>query len=157
MASSLVMIRVRSMVTPGTLRGFEPVATMISAAATQRGRALDPVDLVLLEQVLDALGQAADDLVLARLNLAHVDGRGAEGQHHAPFVGVLDHLERVRVFEEGLGWNAAPQQAGAPERGLPLHHGHALAQLRGPDGGHVAARPRADDDGIVFLGHRRFS
>ena len=33
-ASSLVMMRVRSMSTPGTLRGVEPVATMISLASS---------------------------------------------------------------------------------------------------------------------------
>ena len=75
---------------PGTLRGDEPVATMISlrlerlllalddldpALAGERRGALDPVDLVLLEQELDALGQAGDDLVLARVHLPHVDRR----------------------------------------------------------------------------------
>ena len=34
MASSLVMIRLRSISMPGTLRGCEPVATMISWRAT---------------------------------------------------------------------------------------------------------------------------
>ena len=88
-ASSLVMMRLRSISMPGTLRGADPVATMISlrarsvcavafedvdaAVAGQPRRALDPVDLVLLEQELDALGQAGDDPVLARLHLGHVD------------------------------------------------------------------------------------
>ena len=44
------------------------------AVPGQTRRALDPVDLVLLEQELDALGQPADDLVLARVHLPHVDG-----------------------------------------------------------------------------------
>ena len=73
-ASSLVMMRLRSISMPGTPRGDEPVATMISfarakrlrlaledvdaAVAGQPRRPLDPVDLVLLEQELDALGQA---------------------------------------------------------------------------------------------------
>ena len=92
-ASSLVMMRVRSISMPGTLRGADPVATMISLRARsvcvspsntstpplpgQARRALDPVDLVLLEQELDALGQAGDDPVLARLHLRHVDADGA--------------------------------------------------------------------------------
>ena len=88
------MMRRRSISIPGTLRGAEPVATMISfrarsvcvvtfehldaAAAGQPRRAFDPVDLVLLEQELDALGQAGDDAILPRLHLRHVDrdGRG---------------------------------------------------------------------------------
>ena len=43
----------------------------------RRAGALDPVDLVLLEQELDALGQPGDDLVLARLHLVHVEADGA--------------------------------------------------------------------------------
>jgi len=87
-ASSLVMIRLRSISMPGTPRGLEPVATMISLRArsvcfspsktsTPRcrsgGRCLDPVDLVLLEQKLDALGEPADDPIFPALDLAHVD------------------------------------------------------------------------------------
>ena len=77
------------MVTDGTLRGAEPVAMMISFASSvcvspsttstlpgagESRRAFDPGDLVLLEQELDALGEPADDLVLAGLHLRHVDG-----------------------------------------------------------------------------------
>ena len=92
-ASSLVMMRLRSISMPGTPRGAEPVATMISlrarsvccspfehvdaAVAGQSRGALDPVDLVLLEQELDALGQAVDDPVLARVDLRHVDASAA--------------------------------------------------------------------------------
>src|SRR5206468_10318291 len=43
------------------------------AVARQACRPLDPVDLVFLEQELDALRQAGDDPVLPRLNQAHVD------------------------------------------------------------------------------------
>ena len=84
---------------PGTLRGAEPVATMISlrarsvcvspsndldaAVAGQPRRALDPVDLVLLEQELDALGQAGDDPVLAGVHLRHVDADGATGRRRS--------------------------------------------------------------------------
>ena len=44
-----------------------------AAVARQPRRALDPVDLVLLEQELDALRQAGHDAVLPRLDLVHVD------------------------------------------------------------------------------------
>ena len=47
-----------------------------AAVAGQPRRPLDPVDLVLLEQELDALGQPADDAVLPRLHLRHVDADG---------------------------------------------------------------------------------
>ena len=99
------MMRVRSISMPGTLRGADPVATMISLRARSvcvspsktstpplpvepRG-SLDPVDLVLLEQELDALGQAGDDAILARLHLRHVDADGGRRpERHAPLLGV---------------------------------------------------------------------
>ena len=163
------MMRLRSISMPGTLRGADPVATMISlrarsvcclaledvdaAVAGQPRRALDPVDLVLLEQELDALGQAGDDAVLARLHLGHVDADRGAAERDAPVLRVLDDLQRVRVLEQRLGRNAAPQQAGAAERLLLLDDGDLQAELRGADRGDVAAGAGADHDDVVFLGH----
>ena len=143
-ASSLVMIRLRSISTPGTLRGAEPVAMMISfdavrrllvafddvdrAAAGDRRGALDPFDLVLLEEELDALGEPGHDLVLARLHLIHVDADGAFADRDAPLLDVLHHLERVRVLEQRLGRNASPDEAGAAERFLLLDDARSSAR-----------------------------
>src|SRR4029077_2470329 len=55
-----------------------------AAVAGQTGRSLDPVDLVFLEEELDAFGQAADDAVLPRLHLAHVDADRTRRQGDAP-------------------------------------------------------------------------
>ena len=84
-ASSLVMIRLRSIAMPGhaarrraggdddlparAQRLRVALEDVDAAVAGQPRRALDPVDLVLLEQKLDALRQAGDDPVLARLHL----------------------------------------------------------------------------------------
>ena len=176
-ASSLVMIRLRSISMPGTLRGCEPVATMISfravsvcclaagdldrALAGQPGAALDPVDLVLLEEQLDAAGQPLDDLVLAGLHLGHVEADGRLTDRQPPVLPVLRDLERVRVLEERLGRDAAPVEAGAAEHRRALDHRGAKPELRRADGGDVAARPRPDDHDdrirsplLVFLSHR---
>ena len=59
--------------------------------------------------------------------------------------------EELAGVEEGLGRDAADAQAGAAERCLPVHADHAHAELGGPDGGHVAARARADDCEVVAL------
>ena len=93
---------------PGTLRGDDPVATMISLPAviwlvapaasvtsiaplpSSRADALDPLDLVLLEQHADAAGQALDDLVLAVLDDVHVEAdRGRLAERDAPVLGRL--------------------------------------------------------------------
>ncbi len=132
MASSLVMIRFRSISIPGTLRGCDPVATMISrrrrqhlrlavgdldpALARQAAAALDPVNLVLLEQELDAAGEALDDLVFSRLHLRHVDADRGLAERQTPVLPLLCHLEGVGVFEERLRRNAAPIEAGTAER-----------------------------------------
>jgi hypothetical protein len=89
MASSLVMMRRRSSSIPGTLRGCDPVATMICFVAVsvclspsvistlpppaRPAAALDPGDLVPLEQQLDAACEPLDDLVLAGLHLGPVE------------------------------------------------------------------------------------
>src|ERR1700682_6691535 len=80
-----------------------------AAVPGQPGGAFDPVDLVLLEQEFDALGEPADDPILPGLDLAHVDPDRAPRNRHAPLLGVMDDLEGVRVLEEGLRRDAPPQ------------------------------------------------
>ena len=69
----------------------------------------------------------------------------------APFLRRLRDLQRVRVLEQRLGGNAAPDEAGAAERLLLLDDGHLQAQLRGANGRHVAARAGADHDDVVLV------
>ena len=77
----------------------------------------------------------------------------ARADRDAPLLRVLDDLQRVRVLEQRLGRDAAPQQAGAAERLLLLDDGDLQSELRGADRGHVAAGAGADDDDVVFVGH----
>ena len=51
--------------------------------------------------------------------------------------------------------NAAPDEAGAAERLLPLDHRHLQPELRGANRRHVAARPRAHHHHVVFARHAR--
>ena len=133
-----------------------------SAAAGQPRRPLDPVDLVLLEQELDAAGEAIDDPILARLHVGHVDRhrrrRGSAGPDgHAPLARMLDDLQRVRVLEERLGGNTAPDQAGAAERLLLFHDGGGQPELRGADCSDVSAGAGADHNDVVVACHHRLS
>ena len=77
--------------------------------------------------------------------------RPAGADRDAPLLRVLDDLQRMRVLEQRLGRDAAPQQARAAERLLLLDDGDLQTELRGADGGHVAAGAGADDDDVVFV------
>ena len=157
---------------PGTLRGAEPVATMISLRArsvcvspSKTSTPPLPVSraVPLIQSILFFLNRNSTPLVrpptiaiLARLHLRHVDaddGRRRRADRDAPLLRVLDDLQRVRVLEQRLGRNAAPDQARAAERLLLLDDGDLQAELRGADGGDVAAGAGADHDDVVFVGH----
>ena len=92
---------------------------------------------VLAEQPLDALRQLAHDLVLA----LHHDGEvQPDGGPDAVGGRVIAHEGEVLArVEQCLAGDAAHVQAGAAQRRVPFHAGDPQAELRGPDGGDVAA------------------
>ena len=66
--------------------------------------------------------------------------------------GLADPVEERAGRDQRLRRDAADVQAGAAEE-LLLDHGHLLAELREPDGAHVAGRTGADDDDLLLLSH----
>ena len=127
------------------------VADLDLALFGDGGPALQPVDLVLLEQELDALGVLADDVVLVGQHLFPVDRRRFALQAHLGKV-VLCLVQLVRGVQQGLRRDAAHVQAGAAQRLAAFHAGGLEAKLRAADRGNVAAGTGADDDDVV-LGH----
>ena len=152
---------------PGTLRGVDPVATMISLRA--RSVCLSPSKtstpplpvsraVPLIQSILFFLKRNSTPFVspptmrsFRACTCAMSMPIGPVRAGHAPFLRVLHDLERVRVLEQRLGRNAAPYQARPAERLLLLDDRDRETELRGPDGGDVAARPCADHDDVVFL------
>ena len=142
-------------------RGLErllavPAAQHDPPRAPEPGRALDPGDLVLLEQRSDALGEAPDDAVLARhhrteveLHPVHLDAVGAE-----PVARLVVEFARV---EERLRGDAAHVEARAAQRPVLLDAGDAHPELGGADGGDVPARSGADHDEVVAIGRHHTS
>ena len=118
--------------------------------------ALEPVDLVLLEQELDAGGVVFDDLVLVghhgrqvQLDRAELDAMTREG--------VLGFLELLGTGQQRLGRDAADIEAGAAQRLALFDAGRLQAKLCGADGGNITAGSTADDDNVVgFLRHLFF-
>src|SRR5690606_1250145 len=132
------------------------VALAVHLDAVRRGdpaRALQPVDLVLPEEELDALDVGLDHLVLVgehglqvELDLADLDPEAGER--------VLRLLELLAGLQERLGGNAADVEAGAAERRALFHAGDLEPELRRADRADVAAGPGADHDEVVSrLGH----
>ena len=112
-------------------------------------RALVDIDLVLAHQELDALHQAVAHLAAALLRDRIVDGQVLEAE--AEFLAVVQQVQDLCVAQQRLGWDTTDVQADAAQE-LTVDDRNLLAQLRGPDRGHIAARPTADDDDVVFSG-----
>jgi hypothetical protein len=113
--------------------------------------ALEPVDLVLLEQKLDALGVALDGRLLVGEHLGQVDG--GIGAHYAHlFKFLLGLVEEFGGVEHGLRGDAADVEAGAAKGFAALDAGGLEAELGAADGAHVAAGAGADDYHVI-LGH----
>src|SRR5690606_34301144 len=116
-----------------------------------RAVSLDPGDLVLAEQELDALGVLRDDIRLAGLH---------GGQVNAQVVDVNAVLRRVQaqpldVFggaEQRLGRNAADVDAGTAQCRVTFDAGDGKAELRGTNAGDIAARSAAEHDDVEMLG-----
>ena len=164
---------------PGSARGFEPVATMtcfaVSVSASpatstcQRSRFCPAklprpwknVDLVLLEQVDDAVVVLLDDLVLALRASARGRARRpltlmpcsakrwpACSKFSDDCSSALDGMQPTLV--------QVPPSAGLPSAPRPVVDAGGLeAELRGADRGDVAAGAAADHDDVE-VGHFRY-
>ncbi len=124
------------------------------AVPVQRG------DVVRLEQLADAAGQLAHDLVLARDHGRHV--RAHALVHDAvQRVVISQGLEQLGALQQRLGRDAADVEAGAAQGGLALlahplvDAGSLQTQLGAADRCDVPGRAGADDDDVEFVGHSR--
>ena len=142
--------------------GFDLVLGAISAGDgnfPRRGdtpEALEPVDLVLAEQELDAAGQGGYHPVLARHHRAEVEPDVADLD---PVLGerVPGFGEFLRGLQQCLRRDAADVEAGAAEAVAALDAGRLEPELRRPDRRDIAARPGPDDDDVVAIGHDRWT
>ena len=110
------------------------------------------IDLVLLDQELDALGQLLDHLVLAPHHRLEVEGQPG-GLDAVVGELVVCYLEMVRRLQQRLRRDAADVEARAAQGAILFDDGRLQAQLRGADRGDVAAGAAADNDEIVYVTH----
>ena len=140
-------VRGRYRARPAIRRGdVQPAFAGEAAVAGEHGHA------VLLHQTRHALVELGGHRARARHHRGQVGGR----RRHLDAVGgrVPHQPQHVGRAQQRLGRDAAPVQADAAQLRL-LHQRGLHAELRGADGGHVAARPAADHDhvkrGIVHV------
>src|SRR5690606_10685248 len=132
----------------------------VVVAADEAPEALQPRDLVLAEQELDALGHPAHDRRLARLHLRDVEAHAVDVDA-VRAVALAHQLVSLAGSEQRLRRDAADVQAGSAERELAfvvapaLDAGDVHAELRGADRRDVAAGAGTDHDDVVDLGHAR--
>src|SRR6202030_3143975 len=115
--------------------------------------ALEPIDLVLAEQELDAAGQRRDDFVFAAHHRPEVEPDLADLNpvlgERMPGLG-----EFLRGLQQCLRRNAANIETGSAEAGAAFDASRLQPQLRRSDRRDVAARPRPDDYDVVTIRHR---
>jgi hypothetical protein len=114
--------------------------------------ALDVVDLVFLEEILDAARVLADDLVLPRHHgrEIEIDAGDLDAVLGERMLGLGIFL---RGLQQRLRGNAADIEAGAAGRAAPVDAGGLEAELRRADRGDIAAGTAADDDDVVGVSH----
>src|ERR1700680_503912 len=122
------------------------------ARARDAAGAVESVDLVLLEEEIDALDVALYPLVLEFLHARQIELRRRHTDAHGGEL-VASLLEQLGGIEQRLRRDAADVEAGAAEGPVLLHHRSLKAELCGADRAHVAAGTAADDDDVV--GHER--
>ena len=126
---------------------FTSTCRAVARARQDRAVALDPVDLVLLHQELDALGVLGDDLVLAIEHHGVIQPRILAVD--AVFAGVQEVLPDIGRVQQRFGRDAADMQAGAAQLGVFFDDGGLQAVLPGANRRRVAAGAAPDDNHVV--------
>src|SRR5215208_197860 len=110
--------------------------------------AMHGIDLVLLEQELDPFDVALDAGILEFHHGIEIELRGLQLDAH-PAETVTGLFEQLGGMQQGLRRDTADIETGAAVGCALFHHRGFQAQLRRPNGAHIAARAGADDDEIV--------
>jgi hypothetical protein len=121
------------------------------ARVLERGEALEPVDLVLLEQEFDAAGQPFDRRVLLAEQHGQVELDLARLHAELGQRAVRGFLEQLGAVQQRLGGNAADVEAGAAQRLAAFGAGGLEPELRRADRRDIAAGTRADDEDVVVV------
>src|SRR5579871_675339 len=109
--------------------------------------ALDPFDLVLLHQVLDAFGVLGNDSVSTVADERKIQARILA--MNAFLVGMDETIPNIRRVQEGFGRNAADMQTASAKLGVFLNNGGFQAVLTRANGRRIPTGTAPDDDYVV--------
>ena len=122
-----------------------------SMGILERGRALQPIDLVLLEQELDPAGQILDRRGLLALHNAQIELNLAGLDPELGECAASGLLEQLRAMQQRLGRDAADIEACAAKRLARFGAGDFQVGLGSTDRGDIAAGACADDEHVVVV------
>ena len=145
----VAMIRL-SRCTTRCCRPCRPDAVLAALVAGEGAPAVDLGDLVLLHQVVDALGAGVGDLAAALVGRA--EGHRGVALDPEGLLLLGDDVRDLGVAEQCLGGDAADVEADAAPV-LLLDDPDALAELGGADRGDVATGAGTEDEDVE-VGHR---
>ena len=120
----------------------------------QSSNPADVIDLVLLEEELDASTQFVGDFAAAADDLAPVEAQAFHLQ--TELLGAMgDGVIELRIFQQSLGRNAAPVETRSTSA-IHFDAGHFFAELSGANGTNVSGWSATNNNEVV--GHEiRFS
>ena len=131
--------------------GLEPaVADVHRRTRTDPGASRDDLDPSMLDKPGEPLHQLVDHRVL------ECDDRRPVGLARGldpPFGRALDRIHHRSRLQQCLRRDAPAEQAGSSEPLVLLHDGDPLAQLRGTQGGGIAAGASSDYDDVERVAH----
>ena len=139
----------------GHLRGISLGVGHLQFTATgQRTGAHDHVDLVLFQKVPYPLVELRGDATRTLNDIFDVEGHVLDRQ--SEFLRMVDQVLNFGRSQKSLGRNTPPVQTDTAEM-FTFHDSYFHADLRGTDGGYIAAGTTPDHDQVVLIVSQRIS
>ena len=143
-------LRLRARCDDEVLRGDLSPVDRHGRRAPQGARAAHDLDLLVLDERLEAFEHLRDDLVLVALDPGPVERAALRAD--AERARLSDRVEDLGGMKERLGGDAAAVQACSADQ-VAFDECDFQPQARASDGGRIAAGSGSEDDQIEFVGH----
>ena len=123
------------------------------AGSLEGGAAADPRNPAAFAKGVEAARELREDSVFPLPHFDQIDLRFRKRQSARRRFSRFG--DQTRDVKQGLGRDATPEQARAPEAVVGLHQGYGNAEVRRSECGGVAAGPAADHEEVGLVGYFR--